>query len=88
MNDDNKVIAFRQPDARDDSLTAVLRAGARRLLEQAIEAETETFLAPMNDLKLPDGRDRMELRGVYSTSRPTGRTFMPGGSRWPKAFSS
>ena len=30
-----------------DPLTAVLRAGARRLLAQAIEAEADTFLAEM-----------------------------------------
>ena len=63
MSDDNKVVPFRQPDAIDDPLTAVLRAGARRLLEQAIEAEVETFLAAMNDLKLPDGRDRLVRHG-------------------------
>jgi len=63
MSDDNKIIPFRQPDALDDPLTAVLRAGARRLLEQAIEAEVETFLAAMNDLKLPDGRGRLVRHG-------------------------
>lgn len=43
MSDDKKVVAFRQPDAIDDPLTAILRAGARRLLEQAIEAEVENL---------------------------------------------
>ncbi len=33
------VVSLRQPDEVDDPLTAVLRAGARRLLAQAIEAE-------------------------------------------------
>lgn len=63
MSDDNKVVPFRQPDALDDPLTAVLRAGARRLLEQAIEAEVETFLASMKELKLADGRDRVVRHG-------------------------
>jgi putative transposase len=63
MSDDNKVLPFRQPNAIDDPLTAILRAGARRLLEQAIEAEVEIFLAAMKDLKLPDGRDRLVRHG-------------------------
>ena len=37
MSEDNKVARLRQPDEIDDPLTAILRAGARRLLEQAIE---------------------------------------------------
>jgi putative transposase len=63
MSDDNKVLPFRQPNAIDDPLTAILLAGARRLLEQAIEAEVEIFLAAMKDLKLPDGRDRLVRHG-------------------------
>ena len=45
-------------------MTAVLRSGARRLLAQAIEAEAETFLATMKDLRLPDGRDRVVRHGL------------------------
>lgn len=63
MNEDNKVVAFRQPDVIDDPLTSLLRAGANRLLQQAIEAEIEGFLAAMKDLRLPDGRDRMVRHG-------------------------
>src|SRR6059058_2265836 len=63
MSEDSKVIWLRQPDEIDDPLTAILRAGARRLLEQAIEAEVETFLASLKDLKLPDGLDRVVRHG-------------------------
>src|SRR5919112_2261195 len=63
MNEDSSIIHLRQPDEIDDPLTAVLRTGARRLLEQAIEAEVEAFLASMKDLKLPDGRDRVVRHG-------------------------
>ena len=42
MNEDSTVVRFPQPEAVDDPLTAVLRAGARRLLAQAIKAEAET----------------------------------------------
>jgi putative transposase len=63
MNEDNSIVRLRQPDAIDDPLTALLRSGARRLLEQAIEAEVEAFLASMRDLKLANGRDRLVRHG-------------------------
>ena len=63
MTEDNSLIRLRQPDAIEDPLTALLRSGARRLLEQAIEAEVEAFLASMRDLKLADGRDRLVRHG-------------------------
>src|SRR3954453_20389064 len=63
MNEDSSIIRLRQPEAIDDPLTALLRSGARRLLEQAIEAEVEAFLASRKDLKLADGRDRLVRHG-------------------------
>jgi transposase-like protein len=63
MTENSNVVRLRQPEEIDDPLTAILRAGARRLLEQAIEAEVETFLALMRDLTLPDGRDRVVRHG-------------------------
>ena len=63
MNEDSTVVRFPQPEAVDDPLTAVLRAGARRLLAQAIEAEAETFLAAMADQRLADGRARVVRHG-------------------------
>ena len=63
MSEDSKVIRLRQPDEIDDPLTAVLRTGARRLLEQAIEAEVAAFLTARKELKLPDGRDRLVRHG-------------------------
>src|SRR6476659_11369365 len=63
MKEDSSIMRFRQPNEIDDPLTALLRSGARRLLEQAIEAEVEAFLASMKDLKLADGRDRLVRHG-------------------------
>ncbi len=63
MNTSTNVVRLRQPDEIDDPLTDVLRAGARRLLAQAVELEAEAFLASMRDLKLPDGRDRLVRHG-------------------------
>ncbi|HZB61901.1 MAG TPA: IS256 family transposase [Microvirga sp.] len=63
MNTSSNVVRLRQPDAIEDPLTDVLRAGARRLLAQVVELEAEAFLAGMRELKLPDGRDRLVRHG-------------------------
>ena len=57
------VVRLRQPNDVDDPLTEVLRAGARRLLAQAVDLEVEAFLAERQDLKLPDGRARLVRHG-------------------------
>jgi putative transposase len=63
MENTTNVVRLRQPDAIDDPLTEVLRAGARRLLAQAVEMEADVFLAAMQDLQLPDGRARLVRHG-------------------------
>jgi transposase-like protein len=60
---DNRIIPCRQKDEIDDPLTEILRAGARRLIAQAVEAEFETFLASNAGLVLPDGRQRVVRHG-------------------------
>ena len=63
MNENSTVVRFPQPEVVDDPLSEVLRAGARRLLAQAIEAEAEAFLAGMADWRLADGRARFVRHG-------------------------
>ncbi len=63
MNTDSTVLAFQQRDEFHDPLTLVLRAGARRLLAQAIEAEADAFLAAMENERLSDGRARLVRHG-------------------------
>jgi putative transposase len=63
MTEPTNVVQFRQPDAVDDPLTEVLRAGARQLLAQAVELEAAAFLAARDDLRLPDGRPRLVRHG-------------------------
>jgi transposase-like protein len=63
MNETTNIVRLRQPDTIDDPLTDILRAGARKLLAQAIESEAEAYLASMRDLKLPDGRERLVRHG-------------------------
>ena len=60
---ENRVVALRQKGAIDDPLTEILRAGARRLIAQAVEAEFEIFLVSTVDLVLPDGRQRVVRHG-------------------------
>ena len=62
MNE-NRVVALREKGAIDDPLTEILRAGARRLIAQAVEAEFETFLGSNADLVLADGRQRVVRHG-------------------------
>jgi hypothetical protein len=47
----------------DDPLLEVLRSGARRMLQQAIEAEIETFLAAHAELEDGHGRRRVVRNG-------------------------
>ena len=63
MDTPTNIVRLRQPDAIADPLTDVLRAGARRLLAQAVELEAEAFLAGMQELRLPDGRARLVRHG-------------------------
>ena len=63
MESPTTVVRLRQPGEIDDPLTEVLRAGARRLLAQAVEMEADAFLAAMQDLRLPDGRARLVRHG-------------------------
>src|ERR1700678_546859 len=62
MNE-NRVVPLRQPDEIDDPLTEILRCGAKRLVQQAVEAEFAAFLARHADLELPDGRQRVVRHG-------------------------
>ena len=63
MNENSTVVRFPQPEVVDDPLTEVLRAGARRLLAHAIEADAEACRAGMADWRLADGRARFVRHG-------------------------
>jgi len=60
---DNNVIKLAQPGAFTDSLTEILRSGARALLTQAVEAEVAEFLAKHTDLKTETGQQRVVRHG-------------------------
>jgi putative transposase len=61
---EDTVVALRQPGAfSDDPLTDILRAGARQLLAQAIEAEVDGHIAIHADLTDAQGRRRIVRHG-------------------------
>ena len=62
MTDDN-VFELAQPGTFSDSLTEILRNGARSLLAQAAEAEVAAWLGHHRDLTTDDGRQRLVRHG-------------------------
>ena len=60
---DTNVIKFAQPGAFTDSLTEILRSGARALLSRAVEAEVAEFLAKHAALKTETGQQRVVRHG-------------------------
>jgi len=60
---DHSILTFAQPGTFTDSLTAILRDGARALLTQAVEAEVADFLLQHADLKTAAGRRRVVRHG-------------------------
>ena len=60
---DTNVFKLAQPGTFTDSLTEILRSGARALLTQAIEAEVADFLQRHTDLKTEECRRRVVRHG-------------------------
>jgi hypothetical protein len=61
---EDTVVALHQPGSlSDDPLTDILRAGARQLLTQAVEAEIEGHIAAHADLTDAFGRRRIVRHG-------------------------
>jgi len=81
---ENKVVPLRQKDEIHDPLTEILRSGAKRLIEQAVEAEFAAFLGSHGDLKLPDGRQRVVRHG-HDPVRPIQTGIGPIEVEKPKA---
>ncbi len=56
------------PNGPEDPLTDLLRRGARDLIQQAVEAELQTFMERYAEDRLPDGR-RAVVRNGYQPER-------------------
>src|SRR5262249_60827036 len=74
------VINLAQPGAFTDSLTEILRSGARALLTQAVEAEVTEFLAKHTDLKTETGQPARRAPRPSSGTRDHDR-HRPGRGR-------
>jgi hypothetical protein len=83
MNE-NRVVALRRPDEIDDPLTEILRSGAKRLVQRAVEAEFAAFMATHAALELPDGRQRVVRHG-HDPVRPIQTGIGPVAVSKPKA---
>ena len=76
MTEPTNIVRLRQPDAIDDPLTEVLRAGARQLLAQAVELEAAAFLAAREDYGCRTGG-----RAWCGTAMVRQRRSRPGSAR-------
>ena len=68
MRKDNKQIVEFPEESSTDSLTEVLREGARRLLRDAVEAEVEDWIESRKEVKDGQGR-RQVVRNGYMPER-------------------
>lgn len=59
----SNVVGFAGREENSDSLTEVLRQGARQLIEQAVGAELCEFMASLEARRLSDGRAAIVLNG-------------------------
>ena len=66
---DSNVIKLAQPGAFTDSLTEILRSGARALLTQAVEAEVAEFLAKHTDLKTERASSASCATAIFRNAR-------------------
>lgn len=64
MKEDN-IVEFAGRDAVSDPLTDLLRKSARQLLQTAVEAELEGFLAQFQDKRTPEGRAAVVRNGHH-----------------------
>ena len=83
--EDDSVGRLPRPGASvvDDPLLEVLRSGARRMLQQVIEAEVETFLAVHAELEDGHGRRRV-VRNGHAPEREIQTGIGPVAVRRPK----
>ena len=85
---EDTVVSFSHPDkiSITDPLTGVLRAGARRLLADAAEAEVEAFIGEHAELSDDGGRPRVVRHG-YLPERSVQTGIGPGTVKVPKVRS-
>ena len=80
---DTNVIKLAQPGTFTDSLTEILRDGARALLTQAVEREVADFLGRYAELKTEAGHQRVVRHG-HLPEREIMTGIGPGAVRQPR----
>lgn len=85
MSQDN-VIDFRKPEQIEDPLTELLRTGAKRLIQQAVEAELNELLTAHAGETNPEGRAAV-VRNGYLPEREVMTGVGPVGVKVPKVRS-
>src|SRR5256885_15360950 len=80
---ESNIVKLAQPGVFTDSLTEILRSGARALLTQAVEAEGADFLAKHADLKTETGHQRVVRHG-HLPEREIMTGIGPGAVRQPR----
>lgn len=63
--EEGNIVEFSGRDGIPDPLTDLLRKSARQLLQSAVEAELETFLAQFRSQKTPEGRASVVRNGHH-----------------------
>lgn len=66
----SNVIDLSSREENADPLTDLIRQGARKLIEQAIEVELASFMDALRDRRLSDGRAAV-VRNGYSIKTAT-----------------
>lgn len=62
----SKIIELNRPEnSSKDTLTEIIRSGARRILKEALEVEIETFVQEYKDQYLSDGKRRVVRNGYH-----------------------
>src|SRR5680860_1301682 len=69
----NNVVEFGSPEGITDPLTELLRQGARKLIQQGVEAELAEYLKEFHERKLESGRLAVVRNGYQPEGEiPTG----------------
>jgi len=82
----SNVVEFSRRDQVEDPLTELLRSGARQLIEQAVEAELQAFLATYADQRTEAGRAAV-VRNGYLPEREVQTGIGPVTVKVPKVRS-
>jgi transposase-like protein len=79
----NVIEVFGRGGNGNDALITLIRDGARRLIEQAVEAELETFMEEFHERRLEDGRAAV-VRNGYQPEREIQTGIGPVAVKVPK----